>query len=78
MAMTRAYILIETGVGQSVNVVNALVGKPGVLSADRVAGPYDVIAVIEADGLKSVGDFVTEHVHTIGGIIRTVTCLAVG
>jgi DNA-binding Lrp family transcriptional regulator len=78
MAMTKAYILIETGVGQSVNVVNALISKHGVLSADRVAGPYDVIAVIEAEGLKSVGDFVTEHVHTIGGIIRTVTCLAVG
>ena len=47
-------------------------------SVDVVTGPYDVICVVEADDLSSVGDTVTGSVHTIGGIVRTVTCLAVG
>ena len=50
----------------------------GVTSVDVVTGPYDVICVVEADDLSSVGDTVTGSVHTIGGIVRTVTCLAVG
>ena len=46
-------------------------------TVDRVTGPYDVILVFEADDLRTVGERVTEHVHTISGIVRTVTCLAV-
>ncbi len=78
MATTKAYILIETAVGKASGVADTLRKAPGIVSADRVTGPYDIIAVIEADGLKAVGDFVTEHVHAIGGIGRTVTCLSVG
>jgi len=77
MGVTKAYILIETAVGKAGTVANILRNAPGIVSADRVTGPYDIIAVIEADGLRAVGDFVTDHVHAIGGIGRTVTCLSV-
>ena len=75
--MTRAYVLIETAVGRGPSVAAALRGMPGLVSVDRVAGPYDVILVFEADDLRAVGELVTGHVHTISGIVRTVTCLAV-
>ena len=78
MASTKAYVLIETAVGKTKDVVRALEGVDGVSSVDVVTGPYDVIAIIEAEDLSSVGDTVTGSVHTIGGIVRTVTCLAVG
>ena len=78
MAATKAFVLIETTVGKTKDVVSALHKVDGVTSVDVVTGPYDVICVVEADDLSSVGDTVTGSVHTIGGIVRTVTCLAVG
>ncbi len=78
MAKTKAFVLIETKVGKTKDVVAALHDVSAVSSVDVVTGPYDIISVIEADDLGSVGDTVTGSVHTIDGIVRTVTCLAVG
>ena len=75
---TRAYILIETGVGKSRDVSGQLRSLSGVKTVDPVTGPYDIIAVVSAPDLNAVGDLVTSQIHTISGIVRTVTCLAVG
>ena len=75
---TKAYILIETTVGRSRDVASALRSLPGVQTVDAVTGPYDIIAVVSAPDLNAVGDLVTSHIHTINGIVRTVTCLSVG
>jgi DNA-binding Lrp family transcriptional regulator len=75
---TRAYILIETSVGKNRDVGNALRKLPGIEKVDNVTGPYDIIAVVEAPDLNSVGDLVTSNIHVISGIVRTVTCLSVG
>jgi DNA-binding Lrp family transcriptional regulator len=72
--MARAYVLIETAVGKTVDVVTALKAVAGVNSADPVTGPYDVIAVIEGVDINAVGNLVTKKVHTINGVLRTVTC----
>ena len=74
---TKAYVLIETAVGKTKAVLEALRAVHGMEAVDAVTGPYDLIAVLSADDLNSVGQVVTEEVHTIGGIIRTVTCLSV-
>ena len=75
---TRAYILIETAVGKSRTVSSELRDLDGVETVDSVTGPYDIIAVISAEDLNAVGDLVTSRIHTIEGILRTVTCLSVG
>ena len=74
---TRAFILIETSVGRTKDVVAALRSVHEIASVDAVTGPYDIIAVIEASDLNSVGNAVTSRVHVVPGIVRTVTCLAV-
>ena len=76
MAETRAYVLVETAVGRGSGVVVALRGMPGLISVDRVSGPYDVIVVLEAESLSEVAELVGEHVRSVGGVVRTVTCLA--
>ena len=73
----RAFVLVETSVGKTKDVVAALKGVKEVTSVDAVTGPYDIIAVVEAPDLNSVGDVVTSRVHIVPGIVRTVTCLAV-
>ena len=74
---TKAYVLIETAVGKSREVAESLKGIPGMQAVDAVTGPYDIIAVLEAFDLNAVGEAVTSNIPTIGGILRTVTCLSV-
>ena len=75
---TKAYILIETAVGKARDVAGDLRSLSGVQTVDPVTGPYDIIAVVSASDLNAVGDLVTSQIHTIDGIVRTVTCLSVG
>ncbi len=72
---TKAYILIETQVGKAAPVVQALRELDVIQSADGVTGPYDIIAVVEADDLGSIGDLINDQIHAIPGITRSVTCL---
>lgn len=74
---TRAYVLIETSVGKTREVVSSLRGVENIVSVDAVTGPYDVIAVVEAGDLNLIGDLITKTVHAASGVTRTVTCLAV-
>ena len=75
---TKAFILIETAVGRTREVADALKDVEGMQSVDVVTGPYDVIAVIDASDMNTMGAMVTEMIHSIGGVVRTVTCVAVG
>lgn len=74
---TKAYVLIETMVGKSRDVMASLQGLSELESLDAVTGPYDIIAVVTAADLNAVGKLVTEKVHNVGGILRTVTCLTI-
>ncbi len=73
--MTKAYVLIETAVGRSREVVASLKQMEGIVAVDLVTGPFDLVAVVEASSLAGVGDIVTAKLHPIPGINRTVTCL---
>jgi DNA-binding Lrp family transcriptional regulator len=73
----KAFVLIETAVGKTKEVVSILSKIEGLKSVDTVTGPYDVIAILEAGNLNDIGDLITGEIHAIEGISRTVTCLAV-
>ena len=73
----KAFVLIETAVGKSKEVVAKVRQLEGVKSVDPVTGPYDIITIIEAESLNDIGDLVTGKIHPIAGISRTVTCLAI-
>ena len=74
---TRAYILIETAAGETSTVSDALKEMPMMKAVDTVTGPFDIIGVAEADNLPSIGDLISDGMHSIPGIIKTVTCLSV-
>ena len=75
---TKAYLLIETAVGKTRDVAKTLSGLNGIATVDVVTGPYDIIAVVSGEDMSVVGDLVTGHIHTVPGVVRTVTCVAVG
>ena len=76
---TKTFLLIETAAGKSNGVVAAIkqLGEESIKSVDSVAGPYDVIAVIEGATLQEIGELVTGKINSIAGISRVVTCLAI-
>ena len=73
---TKAYILIETAVGKTKDVTTALNSLDDIVNVDAVTGPYDIIAIVNSTDLTTVGDLVTSDIHTITGIVRTLTCLS--
>ena len=75
--MAKAFILIETVVGRTREVYAGLEKTRGVKEVDMVTGPYDIIAIVEGETLNDIGDLVTDNIHPINGIARTVTCLSV-
>jgi len=70
----RAYVLIQTEVGQAAAVAEQIGALPGVVTADDVTGPYDVIAQAEAPSVDDLGKMVVSRVQMIDGITRTLTC----
>jgi DNA-binding Lrp family transcriptional regulator len=69
-----AYILIQTEVGKASQVATEVRQIDGVISAEDVTGPYDVIVRAEANSVDDLGKMVVSRVQLIDGITRTLTC----
>jgi DNA-binding Lrp family transcriptional regulator len=72
--VVQAYILVQTEVGKAAEVAAEISAIPGVLSAEDVTGPYDVIVRAEAADMDQLGQLVVAKVQGVGGITRTLTC----
>ncbi|AKL68063.1 Lrp/AsnC ligand binding domain-containing protein [Streptomyces goshikiensis] len=72
--MVQAYILIQTEVGKASSVAESIGQIPGVIQAEDVTGPYDVIVRAQADTVDELGRMVVAKVQQVEGITRTLTC----
>ncbi len=72
--MVQAYILVQTEVGKAAAVAAEIADIAGVISAEDVTGPYDVIVRAEAEDVDRLGQLVVARVQGVGGITRTLTC----
>jgi len=70
----QAYILIQTEVGKAAEVARSIAEVDGVVQAEDVTGPYDVIARAEAATVDDLGGLLVADVQSIPGITRTLTC----
>ncbi len=70
----KAYVLVQTEVGKAVDVADAARNIPGVISAEDVTGPYDVIVQTEAETVDDLGKMVVSKIQLVDGITRTLTC----
>jgi len=69
-----AYVLIQTEVGKAADVAGEVRTIDGVVAADDVTGPYDVIARAESASMDDLGRMVVSRIQMIDGITRTLTC----
>jgi DNA-binding Lrp family transcriptional regulator len=72
--VVEAFVLIQTEVGRAEVVAKQLAALPGVLSAEYVTGPYDVVVRIGAQSLDELQGSVVHSVQQVAGITRTLTC----
>lgn len=70
----RAFVLINTAEGKAREVSDSIKQRNGVVSAHTVTGPYDVIAVVEAEDFTEMGDIVTAKIAHISGVDRWTVC----
>ena len=70
----NAYVLIQTEVGKAAYVAGHVRDIPGVVAADDVTGPYDVIVRAEAESVDELGRMIVSRLQMIEGITRTLTC----
>jgi DNA-binding Lrp family transcriptional regulator len=74
--MAVAYILIDVVGDQVSECVEALRKIPGVTRADAVAGPYDIIVLVEGESHETIGQTVVSRIRHVAGVHETVTCFA--
>jgi DNA-binding Lrp family transcriptional regulator len=72
--VVQAYILIQTEVGKASTVADTISKISGVIQAEDVTGPYDVIVRAQADTVDDLGRMVVAKVQQVDGITRTLTC----
>jgi DNA-binding Lrp family transcriptional regulator len=70
----NAYILIQTAVGRQGDVSSEIARIDGVVEADPVTGPYDIVVLAESGSLDELGRKVLSQIEAIDGITRTLTC----
>jgi hypothetical protein len=66
--MLSAYVLIESELGK---VAQAIRDLDGVRLAEDLAGPYDVIANVQASGLDELGRLIVFRIQALDGVTRT-------
>jgi DNA-binding Lrp family transcriptional regulator len=72
--MVEAYILVQTEVGRAADVARQIADLAGVIKAEDVTGPYDVIVRARAENIDELGKLVGAQIAGVDGITRTLTC----
>jgi DNA-binding Lrp family transcriptional regulator len=68
-----AYIFVETTTGKAREVSARVSDIPGVIRCNTITGPYDVIALVEAEDISQLGEFVVSQIQATPGVLRTMT-----
>jgi DNA-binding Lrp family transcriptional regulator len=71
----KTYILVHGQVGTAVRVAREASTIDGVLSADPVTGPYDVVVQAEARNLEDASRDVVAKIQAIPEVTKTLTCV---
>ena len=70
----RAYVLVETVMGRSMEVAAELRKWDWVECVERVMGPYDIVALCEGSAVSDVAGLVSDGLSSVDGVVRIVVC----
>jgi len=75
--MIEAYVLCEAAVGKVKEALEQIKNIAQVECASAVVGPYDIIAYVESEDIKTLADVVIAQIHRVDGIKKTTTAIVV-
>jgi uncharacterized protein with GYD domain len=70
----RAYVLITAEAGAPESIEHHL-NEAGIEQVDHVAGTYDLVAVLEAEDARKIGELVMKTIQRTPGVLSTVTLM---
>ncbi|MCG2786417.1 MAG: Lrp/AsnC ligand binding domain-containing protein [Anaerolineae bacterium] len=73
----KAFILINIRTGEIADVIRHLDKIPQVRDVNMTFGPYDAVAIVQAESLDHLGKILANEIQPIPGVEETLTCLAV-
>lgn len=76
--MTKALILINTQAGAMKYVRKKVAELDTVTEAAMLTGPYDIMALVEADEIVDVTDTLVGKIRNLSGVEDTVTNIVIG
>jgi DNA-binding Lrp family transcriptional regulator len=68
-----AYVFIECTAGAAREVADEVSKIQGVTRSNATTGPYDVVALVEADSIHILGEFIVTRIQSLPGVLRTQT-----
>lgn len=71
----RAYVLITAEAGTP-EAIEQHLNEAGIEQVDHVAGVYDLVAVIESEDSRRIGELVMKTIQRTPGVISTVTLMS--
>jgi len=74
----KAFVLINTELGQEATVVESLEHVPGITDIQALYGIYDVIAEVEADSMDKVKEIVFNNIRRLESVKTTITLITYG
>ena len=76
--MLKAYVLMNTELGQESAVVEALSRVDGIKDAYALYGIYDVIAELKADSMEKIKEIVFTEIRRLENVRTTITLITYG
>ncbi len=75
--MARGYVFVDTEVGKGPEVREHLLQTHGIVAADLVMGPHDLVVVVEEPTIEEVGRVVVRDLHGTSGVKNTITMIVI-
>lgn len=78
MTTLKAFVLMNTELGDEATVVEALNNVEGIKSVYALYGIYDVIAEVEAESMDKVKELVFTKIRRLENVRTTITLITYG
>ena len=73
----KAFVLVNIRAGDIASVISHMRRVEGITEVTMTFGPYDGVAIVEAEDIKEIGRIIHRRIQPIPGVIETLTCLAI-
>lgn len=73
--MRKAYVLVNTQIGEARMVRDRMLTIEGVTQAECVYGVYDVVIMVEHENNDKLKQIITEKVRQVDGVRSTLTMI---